>query len=101
MAHTLIRIVEEIENEMGEMSTGQKHAVFSKLVSNFVVMVFQGNKKVQNEYGTSVAQAFMDWMAGQWEVEPGGKQEFKWDWKYTPADGKGEAKTSPGGGEQN
>ena len=100
MAHTLIRIVEEIENEMGEMDTPQKHAVFSKLVSNFVVLVFQGSKKAQNEYGVSVAQAFMDFMAGEWEVEPGGKKETG-DWKYTPADGKGEAKTPPGGGEQN
>ena len=95
----MIRIVEEIENEMGEMDTVQKHAVFSKLVSNFVVLVFQGSKKRQESYGVKVAQAFMEWMTGEWEVEPGGEQEFK-DWKYTPP-GKGEAPASPPGGEQN
>ncbi len=100
MAHTLIRIVEEIENEMGEMDTVQKHAVFSKLESNFVVLTFQGSKRIQEDYGRSVAQAFMDWMAGEWEVQPGDREEAG-DWKYTPADGKGDAPSSPGGGEQN
>lgn len=100
MAHTLIRVVEEIEQEMGEMDADQKLVIFRKLVSNFVVLVFQGSKKTQNEYGKSVAQAFLDFMAGEWEVESGGEQELE-NWKYTPPHGKGEAPASPPGGEQN
>lgn len=89
-AHTLIRIVEEIENQMGEMSTPQKHVVFGKLTSNFVVLVFPENEKLRNEYGTSVAQAFLEFNMGGVEVVPGVGQKLE-DWRYSPADGKGEA----------
>lgn len=93
-AHSLIRIVGEIENVLGEMDVPQKHAVFTKLVSTFVVLTFDGNKGLQKEYGKRVAQAFLEF---NMEVACG--KEGTEEWRYYTPDG--EAPATGAGGEQN